>query len=87
MCVYVHACMGVCMCVCVCVQVFQGSDSELQDMYENHQQLVKEKERRLVEQEKELHRAGRECQRLTNAKSELLVEQGTATLPRVSHVG
>lgn len=56
--------------------MFQGSDSELQDMYENHQRLVKEKERRLTEQQNEQHRAVRECQRLTSAKSDLLVEQG-----------
>ncbi|XP_048091405.1 DNA repair protein RAD50 [Alosa alosa] len=66
-------------------QLFEGSDRELQDMYENHQRLVNEKERRLTEQQNELHRAGRECQRLTNTKSELLVEQGRLQLEADRH--
>uniref|UniRef100_A0A8C5BL03 RAD50 homolog, double strand break repair protein n=1 Tax=Gadus morhua TaxID=8049 RepID=A0A8C5BL03_GADMO len=58
-------------------QVFQGSDDQLQDLYQNHQKTVREKERRLTDGQKELERAARECQRLTRVKSELLVEQGT----------
>lgn len=58
-------------------QVFQGSDEELQDIYQNHQGTVREKERRLTECQKELERAGRECQRLNRIKAELLGEQGT----------
>uniref|UniRef100_A0A8C5FKJ7 RAD50 homolog, double strand break repair protein n=1 Tax=Gadus morhua TaxID=8049 RepID=A0A8C5FKJ7_GADMO len=57
-------------------QVFQGSDDQLQDLYQNHQKTVREKERRLTDGQKELERAARECQRLTRVKSELLVEQG-----------
>jgi DNA repair protein RAD50 len=57
--------------------VFQGSDDQLQDLYQNHQKTVREKERRLTDGQKELERAARECQRLTRVKSELLVEQGT----------
>lgn len=58
------------------VQVFQGSDEELQDIYQNHQRTVKEKERRLTDCQKELERAGWECQRLNRVKADLLVEQG-----------
>ena len=57
--------------------MFQGSDDQLQDLYQNHQKTVREKERRLTDGQKELERAARECQRLTRVKSELLVEQGT----------
>lgn len=57
--------------------MFQGSDEELQEVYQNHQRTVKEKERRLTECQRELERAGRECQRLNRVKAELLVEQGT----------
>uniref|UniRef100_A0A3B5L9U7 RAD50 homolog, double strand break repair protein n=1 Tax=Xiphophorus couchianus TaxID=32473 RepID=A0A3B5L9U7_9TELE len=56
-------------------QVFQGSDEELQDIYQNHQRTVKEKERRLTDCQKELERAGWECQRLNRVKADLLVEQ------------
>lgn len=67
----------VCDWVCVCVwQVFQGSDEELQDIYHNHQRSVREKERRLTDCQKELEKAGRECQRLNRVKADLLVEQG-----------
>lgn len=61
-------------------QVFQGSDEELQDIYHNHQQSVREKERRLTECQKELEKAGRECQRLNRVKADLLVEQGANKL-------
>ncbi|KAK0144377.1 DNA repair protein RAD50 [Merluccius polli] len=57
-------------------QVFQGSDEQLQDLYQNHQKTVREKEKRLIDCQKELERAARECQRLNRVKSELLVEQG-----------
>lgn len=60
-------------------QVFQGSDEQLQEKYQNHQRTVKEKERRLTDCQKELERAGRECQRLNRVKADLLVEQGTHT--------
>lgn len=70
-------CVRVCVWCCVCVQVFQGSDEQLQDMYQNHQRTVKEKERRLTDCQKEVERAARECQRLNRVKADLLVEQGT----------
>ncbi|TTX06314.1 DNA repair protein RAD50 [Bagarius yarrelli] len=57
-------------------QVFQGSDEQLQEMYENHQLTVKKKEKRLAECQRDLERAGRECQRMNYIKSDLLVEQG-----------
>ncbi|XP_026794416.3 DNA repair protein RAD50 isoform X2 [Pangasianodon hypophthalmus] len=57
-------------------QVFQGSDEQLQEMYENHQLTVKKKEKRLTECQRDLERAGRECQRMNYIKSDLLVEQG-----------
>lgn len=56
--------------------MFQGSDEKLQEMYENHQQTVKKKEKRLTECQRDLERAGRECQRMNYIKSDLLVEQG-----------
>ncbi|KAI1903031.1 hypothetical protein AGOR_G00022980 [Albula goreensis] len=61
-------------------QVFQGSDEQLQEMYQNHQRTVREKEKRLAVSQRETERAGRECQRLTHLKSELLVEQGRLQL-------
>ncbi|KAF7697443.1 DNA repair protein RAD50 [Silurus meridionalis] len=57
-------------------QVFQGSDGQLQEMYENHQLTVKKKEKRLTECQRDLERAVRECQRMNYMKSDLLVEQG-----------
>ncbi|KAK9955837.1 hypothetical protein ABG768_015687 [Culter alburnus] len=66
-------------------QVFQGSDDQLQDMYQNHQRTVKEKERRLTECQRELERAGRECQRMNRIKSDLLVEQGRLQLEADRH--
>ncbi|RXN26699.1 DNA repair RAD50 [Labeo rohita] len=66
-------------------QVFQGSDDQLRDMYQNHQRTVKEKERRLTECQRELERAGRECQRMNRIKSDLLVEQGRLQLEADRH--
>lgn len=60
-------------------QVFQGSDEQLQELYQNHQRTVREKERRLTDCQKELEKATRECQRLNRVKADLLVEQGTHT--------
>ncbi|XP_069366570.1 DNA repair protein RAD50 [Paralichthys olivaceus] len=66
-------------------QVFQGSDEQLQEMYQNHQRTVKEKERRLTDCQKELERAGRECLRLNRVKADLLVEQGRLQLEADRH--
>ncbi|KAF3705641.1 DNA repair protein RAD50 [Channa argus] len=66
-------------------QVFQGSDEQLQDLYQNHQRTVREKERRLIECQKDLERAGRECQRLNRVKADLLVEQGRLQLEADRH--
>uniref|UniRef100_A0A8D0AQM4 RAD50 double strand break repair protein n=1 Tax=Sander lucioperca TaxID=283035 RepID=A0A8D0AQM4_SANLU len=66
-------------------QVFQGSDEQLQDIYQNHQRTVREKERRLTDCQKELERAGRECQRLNRVKADLLVEQGRLQLEADRH--
>lgn len=65
-------------------QVFQGSDQQLQEVYQNHQRTVREKERRLTDCQKELEKAGRECQRLNRVKGELLVEQGTRSCKHTS---
>lgn len=59
--------------------MFQGSDEQLQEVYQNHQRTVKDKERRLTECQKELERAGWECQRLNRIRADLLVEQGAHT--------
>lgn len=66
-------------------QVFQGSDQELQDIYHNHQRSVREKERRLTDCQRELEKAGRECQRLNRVKADLLVEQGRLQLEADRH--
>uniref|UniRef100_A0AAY4ASU3 Zinc-hook domain-containing protein n=1 Tax=Denticeps clupeoides TaxID=299321 RepID=A0AAY4ASU3_9TELE len=66
--------------------VFQGPDDQLQEMYQNHQRTVREKERRLTECQRELERATRECQRMNNVKSDLLVEQGRLQLEADRHV-
>uniref|UniRef100_A0A671KVR4 DNA repair protein RAD50-like n=1 Tax=Sinocyclocheilus anshuiensis TaxID=1608454 RepID=A0A671KVR4_9TELE len=66
-------------------QVFHGTDDQLQDMYQNHQRNVKEKERRLAECQHDLERAGRECQRMNCIKSDLLVEQGRLQLEADRH--
>ncbi|XP_061607805.1 DNA repair protein RAD50 [Phyllopteryx taeniolatus] len=66
-------------------QVFQGSTEQLQELYQNHQKTVREKERRLTDCQKELERAGRECQRLNRVKADLLVEQGRLQLEADRH--
>ncbi|XP_061904766.1 DNA repair protein RAD50 isoform X2 [Entelurus aequoreus] len=66
-------------------QVFLGSTEQLQELYQNHQRTVREKERRLTDCQKELERAGRECQRLNRAKADLLVEQGRLQLEADRH--
>uniref|UniRef100_A0A8C0GYI4 RAD50 double strand break repair protein n=1 Tax=Chelonoidis abingdonii TaxID=106734 RepID=A0A8C0GYI4_CHEAB len=66
-------------------KVFQGTDDQLRDMYQNHQRTVKEKERRLTGCQRELERASKECQRFNREKSELLVEQGRLQLQADRH--
>uniref|UniRef100_A0A3Q1I3L4 Zinc-hook domain-containing protein n=1 Tax=Anabas testudineus TaxID=64144 RepID=A0A3Q1I3L4_ANATE len=66
-------------------QVFEGSDEQLQEIYQNHQRTVREKERRLTDCQKELERAGWECQRLNRVKADLLVEQGRLQLEADRH--
>nr|XP_048717287.1 DNA repair protein RAD50 isoform X1 [Caretta caretta] len=66
-------------------KVFQGTDDQLRDMYQNHQRTVKEKERRLTDCQRELDRASKECQRFNREKSELLVEQGRLQLQADRH--
>lgn len=67
-------------CIVFGVQVFQGTDEQLKDIYQNHQRTVKEKEKRLSDCKRELDRAAKECQRFTSEKSELLVERGILDL-------
>lgn len=57
-------------------QVFQGTDEQLNDLYHNHQRTVREKERRLVDCQRELEKLNKESRLLNQEKSELLVEQG-----------
>ncbi|XP_068187944.1 DNA repair protein RAD50 [Antennarius striatus] len=66
-------------------QVFQGSDEQLQEIYQNHQRTVREKECRLTDCQKELEKAGRECQKLNRVKADLLVEQGRLQLEADRH--
>ncbi|NXP17564.1 RAD50 protein, partial [Scytalopus superciliaris] len=66
-------------------KVFQGTDEQLRDRYQNHQRLVKEKEKRLLDYKRELDRATKECQRFNSEKSELLVEQGRLQLQADRH--
>ncbi|KAM7374588.1 hypothetical protein PAMP_007235 [Pampus punctatissimus] len=66
-------------------QVFQGSDEQLQETYQNHQRTVRDKERRLTDCQKDLERAGWECQRLNRVKADLLVEQGRLQLEADRH--
>ncbi|KAM9129302.1 DNA repair protein RAD50 isoform 1-T2 [Pangshura tecta] len=66
-------------------KVFQGTDDQLRDMYQNHQRTVKEKERRLTDCQRDLDRASKECQRFNREKSELLVEQGRLQLQADRH--
>ncbi|NXK86738.1 RAD50 protein, partial [Formicarius rufipectus] len=66
-------------------KVFQGTDEQLRDRYQNHQRLVKDKEKRLVDYKRELDRATKDCQRYNSEKSELLVEQGRLQLQADRH--
>ncbi|NXI68828.1 RAD50 protein, partial [Anseranas semipalmata] len=66
-------------------KVFQGTDEQLRDRYQNHQRTVKEKEKRLSDCKRELDRATKECQRFNSEKSELLVEQGRLQLQADRH--
>ncbi|KFW90661.1 DNA repair protein RAD50 [Phalacrocorax carbo] len=66
-------------------KVFQGTDEQLRDRYQNHQRTVKEKEKRLSDCKRELDRATKECQRFNSEKSELLVERGRLQLQADCH--
>nr|XP_033783267.1 DNA repair protein RAD50 [Geotrypetes seraphini]XP_033783268.1 DNA repair protein RAD50 [Geotrypetes seraphini]XP_033783269.1 DNA repair protein RAD50 [Geotrypetes seraphini]XP_033783270.1 DNA repair protein RAD50 [Geotrypetes seraphini] len=66
-------------------KVFQGTDEQLSEMYQNHQRTVREKERRLTEYQRELDSSNRDCQRLNREKSDLLVEQGRLQLQADRH--
>ncbi|NXY49076.1 RAD50 protein, partial [Ceuthmochares aereus] len=66
-------------------KVFQGTDEQLRDRYQNHQRTVKEKEKRLSDCKRELDRAAKECQRFNSEKSELLVERGRLQLQADRH--
>lgn len=66
-------------------KVFQGTDEQLNDMYQNHQRTVREKEKRLTECQREMDRANKDSQRLNREKSELLVEQGRLQLQADRH--
>lgn len=59
-------------------QVFQGTDEQLNDLYHNHQRTVREKERRLVDCQRELEKLNKEARLLSQEREELLVEQGEA---------
>lgn len=62
----------------VLTQVFQGTDEQLNDLYHNHQRTVREKERRLVDCQRELEKLNKEARLLSQEREELLVEQGEA---------
>ncbi|NWT01669.1 RAD50 protein, partial [Mionectes macconnelli] len=66
-------------------KVFQGTDEQLRDRYQNHQRIVKEKEKRLLDYKRDLDRATKECQRFNSEKSELLFEQGRLQLQADRH--
>ncbi|NXC39015.1 RAD50 protein, partial [Penelope pileata] len=66
-------------------KVFQGTDEQLRDRYQNHQRTVKEKEKRLLDCKRELDRASKECQRFNSEKSELLIERGRLQLQADRH--
>ncbi|NWU98736.1 RAD50 protein, partial [Upupa epops] len=66
-------------------KVFQGTDEQLRDRYQNHQRTVKEKEKRLLDCKRELDRATKECQRFNSEKSELLIERGRLQLQADRH--
>ncbi|OXB76675.1 UNVERIFIED_CONTAM: hypothetical protein H355_008714 [Colinus virginianus] len=67
------------------LKVFQGTDDQLRDRYQNHQRTVKEKEKRLSDCKRELDRASKECQRFNSEKSELLIERGRLQLQADRH--
>ncbi|NWT58016.1 RAD50 protein, partial [Erythrocercus mccallii] len=66
-------------------KVFQGTDEQLRDRYQNHQRIIKEKEKRLLDCKRDLDRATKECQRFNSEKSELLIEQGRLQLQADRH--
>ncbi|KAM4764415.1 DNA repair protein RAD50 isoform 2-T4 [Cyanocitta cristata] len=66
-------------------EVFQGTDEQLRDRYQNHQRIVKEKEKRLLDCKRDLDRAAKECQRFNSEKSELLIERGRLQLQADRH--
>ncbi|RLW02857.1 hypothetical protein DV515_00006962 [Chloebia gouldiae] len=66
-------------------KVFQGTDEQLRDRYQNHQRIVKEKEKRLLDCKRDLDRATKECQRFNSEKSELLIERGRLQLQADRH--
>ncbi|XP_078509222.1 DNA repair protein RAD50 [Lissotriton helveticus] len=66
-------------------KVFQGTDEQLNEMYQNHQRTVREKEKRLTECQREMERANKDSQRLNREKSDLLVEQGRLQLQADRH--
>ncbi|XP_044520599.1 DNA repair protein RAD50 isoform X1 [Gracilinanus agilis] len=66
-------------------KVFQGTDEQLNDMYHNHQRTVREKERKLIDCQRELDRTNKESKLLNHEKSGLLVEQGRLQLQANHH--
>ncbi|NWR29563.1 RAD50 protein, partial [Tachuris rubrigastra] len=66
-------------------KVFQGTDEQLRDRYQNHQRIVKEKEKRLLDYKRDLDRATKEYQRFNSEKAELLVERGRLQLQADRH--
>nr|XP_012420646.1 PREDICTED: DNA repair protein RAD50 isoform X2 [Odobenus rosmarus divergens] len=66
-------------------KVFQGTDEQLNDLYHNHQRTVREKERRLVDCQRELEKSNKESRLLNQEKSELLFEQGRLQLQADRH--
>ncbi|KAG8439205.1 hypothetical protein GDO86_005431 [Hymenochirus boettgeri] len=66
-------------------KVFQGTDEKLNEMYQNHQRTVREKERKLTDHQREMDRVNKESQRLNREKGELLVQQGRLQLEADQH--
>uniref|UniRef100_A0A8C5K2Y6 Zinc-hook domain-containing protein n=1 Tax=Jaculus jaculus TaxID=51337 RepID=A0A8C5K2Y6_JACJA len=66
-------------------KVFQGTDEQLNDLYHNHQRTVREKERRLVDCQREVEKLTKESRLLNQEQSELLVEQGRLQLQADRH--
>ncbi|KAL6053169.1 hypothetical protein STEG23_025345, partial [Scotinomys teguina] len=66
-------------------KVFQGTDEQLNDLYHNHQRTVREKERRLVDCQRELEKLTKEARLLSREREELLVEQGRLQLQADRH--